>query len=81
MKRPPSPDLECWTCKHREKVEHGACLAVGIVEHRCREFRHDLFGDATPMNCSKAYDDFCFGRCYAPNLRLRVFKWWFGLFE
>ena len=66
---------DCWTCRYRREVEYGPALAVGIREQQCSAFvRSDRFGNTTPMTCLGAYDRFCGGSHYRPDLWTRVLR-------
>jgi len=69
--------LDCWTCRHRVEVISGPQLSafVTLSEQRCRAFRNDLLGAATPMPCSEAYDEFCGGGDWKPTLWARIGLW------
>jgi len=64
--------LDCWTCKHRKPVEVSACVGAALYRQTCMKFRYDLLGDARPMGCIEAYDEFCGGGCYKPDFWTKV---------
>ena len=74
MPEPTPTPLNCWTCRHRRKVEidTGMCLYTGIFHNKCKACRHDLLGSADMMDCGEAYDEFCGGGDWEPDFWSRV---------
>ena len=70
------PPKDCLTCKNRVSVELSACLGAAIYGNSCREFITDdpLTGESDNLPCGDAYDNFCGGSGYKPNLRSRLIR-------
>jgi len=74
--------LGCVTCRYRKRVERDSpALMVGLPGHYCRQFtRSDSDEREKWLPCFHAYDTFCGGQSYRPDVWVRLLRF-FNIIE